>query len=59
MTGVRASNPENRECRKFEDLLEQDPPVIKWEHNGRGVQIAVLIDDPHADTGYRLNKEIA
>jgi hypothetical protein len=35
-------------------LLEENPPMIYWRLCPiRRVQVAWLIDDPHADIGYR------
>jgi hypothetical protein len=41
-----------REVAKLEAAMEANPPVIVWRHNGRGVQIAVRVDDPHMEKGW-------
>lgn len=56
---ARPSNFVNTETRAMDRLLAEKPPRITWRKKSNGIWVHTSINDPHADTGYRLNKEIA
>jgi hypothetical protein len=37
----------NSECAEMDEELEERPPRIEWRSNGKGVQVAVVVEDPH------------
>ena len=39
----------NQHTTAMDKALEDNPPRIMWEHDGKGIQRAVLVDDPHAE----------
>lgn len=50
---ARASKPTNCEQTAMDKVIAANPPLITWRHNGKGVQIATCVDDPHTETGAR------
>jgi hypothetical protein len=34
---------------EMDRALIDDPPVIVWRHNGKGIQVAMSVHDPHAE----------
>ncbi|HEY9410658.1 MAG TPA: hypothetical protein VIP77_13855 [Jiangellaceae bacterium] len=42
----------------MDKALEDNPPRIVWEHDGKGIQRAVVVDDPHAE-GPQWRREVA
>ena len=53
-------NSTDREATKLEAAMKANPPHIVWRNNGRGVQVAVSVDDPHAEHELRKSdKECA
>lgn len=53
---AREINPQNAEVRAMDLALIENPPVIHWRKNNRGVFVADMIDDPHADMGHNGTK---
>ncbi len=57
-SGFHKVGPVKTEPTEMDRLLEKKPPVIHWEPNGRGVLVAVYIDDPHADGPHNREKAV-
>lgn len=48
--------PENYWTAASDKALSENPPVIQWRKNNRGVFVAVSIHDPHPDGGHNRTK---
>lgn len=56
MTGMRYSNPANRERAKADEVIASAEPVIEWVKNRRGIWVAAWVNDPHPDGGHNGEK---
>jgi len=39
----------------MDKILEDRPPRIVWRSNGKGIQVAVFMNDPHTDRPWPQN----
>jgi hypothetical protein len=50
---TRAMRIDSPDTSAFDKLLDENPPVIVWRKNTRGVFMKVTVHDPHQDTAGR------
>lgn len=48
---TRKTKLDNR--AEMDQALDEKPPRIRWASNGKGIQVAVEVDDPHTEKAWR------
>jgi hypothetical protein len=46
-----------RSAADMDQALNDKPPRIRWAPNGKGIQVAVEVDDPYAERPWRRNDD--